>query len=203
MLLLAAAASTFVVDGVKMSGAIPRGYCAPTGELAERVFKYNKGDPKNDTHAIFIKCDELGDVFSHFILVKSPYATHGMTISRPQFLSEMRDLADDEDFFSSKNAKNIEQQVEAKVSEVRGKQVDVNIASMQPLGRDDTCAYMGMIVTYDTAEKKGDVQYAGSCLTSVGGKIVVIHSYGKPKLGDKMSELLLRSRDFARSLMKQ
>ena len=185
----------FSVADVALTMKLPAGYCLPTGRGAAVAQLVANGDPNAVTHATLYRCGvEPGTGANDYTLIKTPRSMLDATIDRPALIREMGAQFDN----PLTVAALAKTDAGADVSRALGTKVEIT-GEVKPLGHDDVCAYMGGQVSVAGAGTSY-LQPAAICITSVGGKILMIARYGKDLAPTAIATLLREARAVALTL---
>ena len=188
--------ASFRFGGVEFEAPIPEGYCLPQGAEIDVAQLVAAADQDNVTHLTLYRCGPQDGVRTDYILVKTPRQALFANLEREQALVAMSQVFENPEFESALDS--APEQVEGNVSSVVGREVDLT-GRIRPLGRDETCAYMGGTFQV-TGEQISYPISAGVCMTVVSGRLVSINYYGPDRGEAGVRDLLVRAKGFAESL---
>lgn len=185
-----AAPAGFRVGGVEFSLPLPAGYCMPQGVQVDIAQMIAAADPNSVTDLTLVQCGvTIGTGANDYTLIKTPKAALGMTVDRPQLLASLGAEFDKPETLKFLQSEEFDKQV----SEDAGKAIPGKpqfTGDIKPIGRDDVCAYMGG-TTKVTGNGTSYLQAVGTCITSIGNRVVVVNRYGI-KTDDAGVAILLR-----------
>ena len=84
-----AADFSFTVHDVSLGAPLPAGYCLPANRDKLVADTLASGDADNVTHAMLIRCDEVGTANgpgNDYILIKTPKASLPAVVSRSELI---------------------------------------------------------------------------------------------------------------------
>jgi hypothetical protein len=181
-------------------GLIPDGYCLPVGVNKQNADQLAKGDPDNQTHAMFIRCDQqnqTGGIKYDYYLVKSPNVP-APVMTRAEFIAMMAEELKLPAYQSGAAAAPEIGKAGDNLSSALGTKVDLS-GEIRPRGTDAVCVYLGgqLEVRSDAASYPIAL---GGCGTIVAGKILFVYVYDDPAKPDSGAVLLQRARWVAERL---
>lgn len=185
-----AAPAGFRVGGVDFSLPLPKGYCLPQGVQIDIAQMIAAADPNSVTDLTLVQCGvTIGTGANDYTLIKTPTAALAAAVDRPQLLASLG-----AEFDKPETLKMLQSdEFDRKVSEDAGKAIPGKpqfAGDIKPLGRDDVCAYLGG-TTKVTGNGISYLQAVGTCITSIGNRVVVVNRYGT-KADDAGIAALLR-----------
>jgi hypothetical protein len=145
-------------------------------------------DTINITHVTLVACDS-GETMNDYLLIKTPVAVLNATVERQAMLDGAGPA------FAALDFEKWEARVESNMSRSPLGEVDMT-SKLQPLGRDETCAYLGGNVSFETAARSWSTAVA-TCLTAVAGRVISINWYGPVKGSGGVVDLLRKSKALA------
>lgn len=193
-----AAPATFRVGGVVFSVPRPPGYCLPQGKQIDVAQLVAAADTNSTTDLGLFPCN--GEVIAgagDYTLIKTPNTMLIATVTRQQLFDTLGAAFDNPKFAELMN-KTVEKNVADDLNKVIPLAAKVGNA-LKPLGRDETCAYIGGTITFD-ATNMHYVQALGGCITVVGGRALMISRYGKKTGASDILQLLRESKALALSI---
>ena len=171
------APSTFRIGGVEFALPLPTGYCMPQGKQIDIAQLIAAADPNSVTHLTLVRCGvEMTTGANDYTLIKTPKTALVVAVDRPTLLKSLG-----AEFDNPETLKYLQSDAfDKKVSEDLGKVIPGKpqfAGDIKPLGRDDVCAYLG-----GTTKVEGNgasySQAVGTCITSIGKRVVVVNRYG-------------------------
>ena len=188
--------ASFRFGGVEFEAPIPDGYCLPQGADIDAAQLLAAADRENVTHLTLYRCGANEGARNDYILVKTPRQALFASLEREQLLAGMAQAFESAEFESTLAA--VPDRVAGDVSSVVGREVDLT-GRIQPLGRDDTCAYMGGTLRVTSAELSYPIS-VGICMTVVSGRLVGVNYYGPDRGSAGVRDLLERAKLFVQSM---
>lgn len=162
----------FSVGSVRLLVELPKGYCVADEALFNATQgRVDKG--MNVTHLLIVKCG-AHTLVEDFYAIKTPVSALDVEITRAGLFAEMKPVFDAPEMADRVAA--VAAQASARTA-AQGSRVDFK-GAIKPFGMDETCAYLGGLVTVQEAGVSLDIAQ-GTCMTSVGGRLVVIYSTGR------------------------
>lgn len=161
----------FTVGTVRLQVVLPEGYCLADQALFDRTQgTIDKG--QNISHLLIVVCG--AETLEHdFYAIKSPINTANLAITRQALLAQLKTTFASPEAASRMAALNA--QATAK-SEANGTRVDFK-GTIKPFGVDETCAYMGGLLTVAGRGRTMDLAQ-GTCISVVGGRMFAVYSTG-------------------------
>ena len=185
--------ATFQVGGVNFAMQLPSGYCLPTGQHAALAQLLAATDPTNVTDVALFRCGApvITDA-DDYTIIKTPVRVLTETVTRQQVLESVGAEFDKPEFAVLLKSGAIDKQVADNFNKAVPADAKFD-GALRPLGRDDTCAYIGGTVA---VEGKGlrYTQAVGGCITSIGGRVVLIFRYGIKTGTEDVLQLLRESK---------
>lgn len=171
------APSTFRIGGVDFALPLPTGYCVPQGKQIDIAQLIAAADPNSVTHLTLMKCGvEITTGANDYTLIKTPKTALVAAVDRPTLLASLG-----AEFDKPETLKYLQSDAfDKKVSEDAGKVIPGKpqfTGDIKPLGRDDVCAYLGG-TTKVVGNGASYSQAVGTCITSIGKRVVVVNRYG-------------------------
>jgi len=187
------------MPGIQFELPVPDGYCQPSGLGADTAQIMAAGDTVNVTHLTLVRCGASEDAFSDYYLIKTPSRVLLAVMDRETFLDSMGEVFASTEVAQLLESGSIIDQSEEAMSQVIGRQIDL-AGAIQPLGRDDVCAYLGGTMQVQMEELAYSISVA-ACLTTVSSRILAIYSYGPDSGAASIAGLMLRSKRVAMSIV--
>ena len=188
--------ASFRFGGVEFEAPIPEGYCLPQGADIDVAQLIAAGDRDNVTHLTLYRCGPHEGVRTDYILLKTPRQALFANLEREQLLAAMAQVFESPEFESTVAA--MPDRVAGDLSTVVGRDVDL-AGRVRPLGRDDTCAYMGGTLQVSVAQVTYPISL-GLCMTVVSGRLVSVNYYGPDRGEAGVRDLLARAKLFAQAM---
>ena len=188
--------ASFRFGGVAFEAPIPDGYCLPQGRDIDAAQLIAAADRENVTHLTLYRCGPNEGVRNDYILLKTPRQALFANLEREQLLSAMAQVFESQEFESTVAA--MPDRVEGDLSTVVGREIDLT-GRIQPLGRDDTCAYLGGTMQVNSALLSYPIS-VGICMTVVSGRLVSVNYYGSDRGEAGVRDLLERAKLFAQGM---
>jgi hypothetical protein len=188
------------VGDVPVTGAIPDGYCLPTGADKAGADLLAKGDPDNQTLAMLIRCDQQnkpGGTKYDYYLIKSPHA-QPPAMKRAEFIAMMTEELKLPAYQTGEATRPEIGKAGDNLSTALGTKVDLS-GEIRPRGADTVCIYMGGAFEVRSAVSSYPIA-AGGCGTIVAGRILFIYAYDDPAKPNSGAVLLQRTRWIAERL---
>jgi len=180
---------------------LPARYCLPTGNDAAVAQAISAADKQNVTLLTALSCEGTNH-FEHYILFKTPAANLLASMERSQMLASLGAEFEKPELVATLNSGKVDETVKKGLSETG---IDVNVqSSFAPMGRDDTCAYLGGQSNY--ASSGGDVSSRiafAACITVVKKKVVTLVVYEQFVDAGTIAKLVPQAKAIAQSLIKQ
>jgi hypothetical protein len=193
---------TIEFPGVMLSAPIPEGYCLPTGEAKASAELMSTADTQNATHAILLRCEHRStgtDESKDYYLIKSPRHALTTAVPRAKLLAEMaQHFGRAEWQMGGQASRDASTLVNRDLSEKLDAPASVG-GDFGGRGTDADCAYIGGEATVSLGDISFPIQ-GGSCMTSVGDRIVTVYAYDSPKGPGGIERLMRKARDLAMSL---
>lgn len=193
----AAAPLQFRISGVELTVPVPEGYCLPGGAHADAAQLVAAADDQNVTHAMLVRCG-AAEAANDYILLKTPKQALLATVGRKELLDAVGAEFDSPLFAEELASGKLMGEVGSSLGTVLGTQVDLS-GSFGPRGKDDVCAYLGGTMDVNSPVASYALS-AGSCITAVEGRIIVVHWYGPDRGAAGVAELLRKSRGLAMAM---
>lgn len=197
----AAESVEFSVGGTMLSVPVPAGYCLPKGRDKETADILASGDKDNATLTTLIRCDQAESekgVGNDYILIKSPRLVLGQTISRPDLLASLEAEFGKAGWQDGTIGSKATRDASNGLSEAFQTQVNIE-GDIGVRGSDGDCAYVGGTLQFSG----GGISYPiilGGCITSSGGKVVMVYSYDDPGKGGGVIGKMRTARNVAMSI---
>ena len=188
----------FRVGGVSFSLPLPTGYCLPIGAQADIAQVLAAADTVNVTVLTLNRCDGAvvkgaGD----YTLIKAPISTLVRTIDRATLIDELGKAFADTDAMKALRDKSVNDAA-GSLEKLGGPKLNMT-GGLLPRGRDEVCGYMGGASHVASGAIEYD-QAVGSCITAVGGRVIVIHRYGTRVDDTGVLKLMREARAMALSI---
>lgn len=193
--------ANFTIGDVTFAATVPEGYCIPKGEDKAFSAEVAAHDTASFTSLTLIRCDLAGEDRGYdidFLVIKTPVRLIYATKSREELLGSLSAQMGKPDWEINREMDAVPDQIADTLSLNFATAVSVE-GTVRPRGVDSICAYLGGKLTV-TADGAGGSGLMGSCATSVGGKIMTIHSYGLADGSQNVENLMRRSRAVALSI---
>ena len=172
----------FRVGGVGIELTPPKGYCEPSGIGIDVAQILAAGDDTNVTDLTLFPCaDQTGEAPDYY-LIKTPKSVLLSNAPRAELLAGLRVEFDKPGFEAAMKALDAPGEASDAYTKLIGQKVDVT-GSLNPMGLDETCAYLGGVIKFE-AKAIAYSRAVGSCITSVGNRVVIIHRYGAGEPGN-------------------
>jgi hypothetical protein len=175
----------FRVGSVPIEVALPNGFCAPAGEGVGVAKFIAAADKENVTHLTLFPCTDQSGAQPDYYLVKSPGATLDANAPRAELLASLRAEFDKPEFKSAMQAADVNGKASESYSQLMKQKADIS-GSVSPMGLDETCAYLGGVLKFES----GTVSYSraiSGCITSVGDRVVMIYRYSQGEPGNVLT----------------
>ena len=172
-----AAPVTFRVGGVEFSMPMPAGYCLPQGTQIDVAQLIAAADTNSVTHLTLVRCGKaFSTAANDYTLIKTPKTALIATIERPELLASLGAEFDKPETLKMLQSDEFDQEISKQAGEVIPGKPQFT-GDLKPLGRDDVCAYMGGTVKVEQGSFSY-LQSVGTCITSVGKRVIVVNRYG-------------------------
>lgn len=192
--------TTFNVGEQSYHWELPARYCLPTGNDAAVSQAIDAADKQNVTLLTAVSCEGTNH-FEHYVLFKSPAAALLTSVERPQMLAALGKEFDKPELIASLNSGKVDETVKKGLSESG---IDVNVqSSFAPMGRDDTCAYLGGQSNYEAAGGQSARVAFAACITVVKKKVLTLIVYERFVDAGTIAKLVPQAKEIAQSLIKQ
>jgi hypothetical protein len=160
------------VGTVTLRVPFPKGYCVPQGDRAAHFEQLAAPDHRNVTLLSLVDCHR-DPKSNRYLLIKTPVAALDLPLNRADTIKEMSQVFVEPDFAAE--MKSMPDKVGADKSAETGVQTEL-VGKYEPRGHDDVCVYLGGPMS-TTRNGKTQKQVAGSCMTVVGNRMLVLHAY--------------------------
>ncbi|WP_332819915.1 hypothetical protein [Sphingopyxis sp.] len=190
---------SFTVGDVKFTAIAPEGYCIPKGEDEIFAAEVAIQDTSSFTSLTLIRCDLAGEERGYdvdFLVIKTPFRLLSAIKSREELLGSLSAQMGKPDWEINREMDGVPNQIADTMSRNFATAVSVE-GTIRPRGVDSICAYLGGKLT-----GAGGSGLMGSCVTSVDGKVMTIHSYGLADGSQSVENLMRRSRAVALSIKR-
>lgn len=194
---------SFTVGDVKFTAMAPEGYCIPKGEDEIFAGEVAIQDTSSFTSLTLIRCDLAGEERGYdvdFLVVKTPFRLLSAIKSREELLGSLSAQIGKPDWEINREMDGVPSQIADSMSRNFATPVSVE-GTIRPRGVDSICAYLGGNLNV-AADGAGGSGLMGSCVTSVDGKVMTIHSYGLADGSQSVENLMRRSRAVALSIRR-
>lgn len=182
----------FAIGEDEFTVTIPEGYCLPTGEDKARANRAAAIDSQNVTPVDFQRCGSFGVSYT---LIKSPRGFPPVRATRSEFLSGIRAELGNPNAIKEGLAVG-----QKDVSRGTGGQVKVDSPDYGYTGSDDLCVFLAGNLNISLPDGSGRNPRGATCVTLVGTRNIVVHSYDFDPDGASVEELQARSRAVAASV---
>lgn len=193
--------STFAVGEQSFHWDLPVRYCLPVGNDAAVSSAIDKADKQNVTLLTAVSCEGTNH-FEHYVLFKTPATALLASIGRPQMLASLGAEFDKPELIASLNSGKVDETVKKGLAEGAG--IDVNVqSSFAPMGRDDTCAYLGGQSNYAAPDGTSARVAFVACLTVVKQKVLTLIVYERFVDAGTIAKLVPQAKAIGQSLIAQ
>lgn len=186
----------FRLGGVEFELPLPKGFCPPAGRAIDAAQIAAAADKDNVTNLSLFPCGDDGSAANYY-LVKTPKNLIATEVTREQMLASIGAEFDNPEFAALLASGKLNQDTAKTFTEMT--QLDVSLTGqIKALGRDDTCGYMGGVLTF----KAGALNYSraiGVCITAVSGRVIFVYRYGEGEPANVL-KLLPVAKAFALSM---
>jgi hypothetical protein len=188
----------FRIGGADYEMPLPSGYCLPNGKFAEIAQLMAGTDAGNDTLVTAYQCAKGAITTAEYpILIKSPKAMLQTSIGRKDLLGQLGPAFENPNLSAliagTSDAANSKSLSEALGADVKAK------TEVAPVGRDDTCGYLGGVVSLTNADRVVAAS-AVACITAVQNHVVLVYLYGPAENGT-VGKLVPRAKALAQTLI--
>lgn len=188
----------FRVGGVSFAMPMPEGYCQPSGAQADVAQIMSAADTVNVTVLTLNRCGgAIVTGAGDYTLLKTPTGLLVQNISRATLLAELgREFANTDAMKAM--SENSVAEAAGSLTKLGGPRMTMT-GKLLPRGRDEVCGYLGGSTHVESGATAYD-QAVGSCITAVGGRVIVIHRYGKQIDDAGILQLMREARAMALSI---
>jgi hypothetical protein len=165
----------FMVGTASFELPTPSTYCVPVGKEAAVAQLMAAGDNLNVTMVTLFSCKTEGPREKDYTLIKTPKNLLMATVSLSDLLANVGAEFDKPEF-----KKFLKDDVGIQSSAALGETIGANVkvsSGLQPLGKDDVCAYLGGTISITVGSKSYD-QPVAACITVVEGRVLTTYRYG-------------------------
>jgi hypothetical protein len=170
---------------------VPAGYCQPTGERSVMSREVAAGDTQNFT---LLDVDRCGTFGIDYILIKSPRELPSLPMPKETFIQMMAAQLQNNEVLSA----GFEQANEDAANLTNGS-LRVVPADYGFDGHDEHCVYLAGILKI-AIDGQTDAVRSASCVTLVGTRNIVVHTYDFTGTPASIAELKSRARAIAMSI---
>lgn len=174
--------TTFRVGGVGIEVTPPTGYCEPSGAGVDIAQILAAGDNDNVTDLTLFPCSDQSGEAPDYYLIKTPKTLLLSNAPRAELLASLRAEFDKPGFVAAMKALEAQDETSDAYTKLTGQKIAVT-GSPDPMGLDETCAYLGGVIRFESKA----IAYSravGTCITSVGNRVVIIHRYSTGEPGN-------------------
>lgn len=167
--------AAFTIGTVKLTMPVPEGFCVPTGMNADLAASNAEADQHGATLATFLACNRKPGIapWSHYVLVKSPYAVKDMTVEKEAALAMLNAEG------SGPNAPRFTDEMTEELAEntesAFGERIEIR-GTFGFAGRDADCAYLVGPMQASVRGRTVNARVA-TCMTVAGGKMLSVNVY--------------------------
>jgi hypothetical protein len=168
--------ASFTMGSVAFEVPVPKGYCVPVGQAADVAALTAAADKENITNLSLFPCGDKGSAADYY-LVKAPKNLIATSITLPELLQSAGAEFDKPEFNAMLASGEINDKTSKAFAELT-KQVTTLSGQVRPLGHDETCAYMGGVLTF----KSETIDYSrtvSACFTVVANRVTFIYRYSE------------------------
>jgi hypothetical protein len=162
----------FSIGAVRVQVDLPEGYCVADKQLFDAT-QGHVDSGMNTTHLLIVKCG-AHTLEDDFYAIKTPTTMLDQAISRDQLFAQLKPVYGTPELAAQMAAMN---ERASAITEARGSRVDFK-GALKPIGMDETCAYLGGLVTAQRGSTSVDIAQ-GDCLTAIGDRVVTVYSTGQ------------------------
>lgn len=184
------AVASFSIGGIAFQMSIPAGYCLPHGEAVGAAQLLASGDKENLTALTLVSCK--GNPFDVYILIKAPLKALTVDLSREETLEAVGAAFDTPALREKIENGQLTQTSGKELTAALGQRVDL-AGVVKPIGKDRACAYIGGILDVKTLQLSYRVSL-GSCISAVGKRFMVVHTYGPDRGSAGVAAQLVKAR---------
>lgn len=166
----------FQVTGVEVALPIPKGFCLPRGKGAVVAQLLAAGDTSNVTHLTLDSCNEQAADIDYY-LFKTTRSVLAIQVSREEWIAALIAHLDDPAVKTAIDPSKIKPEVEREFETMFGQKASVG-GDITWLGHDDTCVYLGGVMSFET-EGVSYKRAVSGCMTAVGGRSVNVYRYSE------------------------
>jgi hypothetical protein len=191
-----AADARFQFGDTVFEAPVPSGYCLPKGKYVEAAKLLAAGDKASRTHLTLWACSK--DEPSNYILLKTPVAALNVTATREEVIASMGSAFENPEMAAALASGKFNADAEKSMTEALRTKVGL-AGELRPLGKDETCAYLGGIVAVTMGEQSYKIS-VGICVTAISGRVLTVNWYGPEDGAAGVARLLVKAKGFAQSI---
>jgi hypothetical protein len=187
---------SFRLGGVAFEVPLPKGYCPPQGKAIDVAQMVAAADVDNITDLSLFPCGNDGSAANYY-LVKTPKGMLATSMTRPQVLAAVGAEFDKPEFNEMLASGAINDKTSKAYTDMT-RQVTTLTGQVKPLGRDETCAYLGGVLNFKT-DKIAYSRAISGCITAVADRVVFVFRYSEGEPGN-VFKMLPDAKAFALSI---
>ncbi|MBX3593176.1 hypothetical protein [Sphingomonas sp.] len=190
----AAPTGAFRIETVQFEVAPPPGYCLSSDREVAIDRRIAAADRMNVTHLSVHACGTKPPWRSYF-LVKTPVQLLRVVTTTAELQAAVWP-----ELVRGFDSRAIETRSSDQATRVLGARTTVK-GEMVPLGKDESCLYLGGVIDVRTPERKvGYTLSVAGCMTVVGGRVMTIYRYAPGTTMDSVRALMPSARAFAAAI---
>lgn len=168
--------ASFRLGGVAFEVPLPAGYCPPQGRAIDVAQMVAAADVDNITDLSLFPCGDDGSAANYF-LVKTPKSMLATSVTRPELLAAAGAEFDKPEFNEMLASGTINDKTSKAYTDMT-QQVTTLTGQVKPLGRDETCAYLGGVLNFKT-DKIAYSRAISGCITAVADRAIFVFRYSE------------------------
>lgn len=172
----------FTIGGVVLQMPLPDGFCTPQGIGTQVAQIVAAADRDNVTNLTLFPCDDQSGTAPDYYLVKTPAALFSTPMSRDALLATLRVEFNKPEFKEMLRANKPMDKAAKAYSELLHQKTEVT-GTVEPMGLDETCGYMGGLVTF-ASEQTSYTRAVSGCVSAVEDRVVIVFRYSKGEPGN-------------------
>lgn len=165
----------FNIGTVALELPLPSTYCLPEGNSRATAQVLAAGDTMNVTMVTLFSCKRENGENKDYSVIKTP---RNLLLTHVDLVDLQKNVGAefDKPKFKTFLAETVGPNLSGSVSEAMGARIKLS-SNLEPLGKDDVCAYLGGIINVETPTDKFEQPVAG-CITVVQNRVVTVYRYG-------------------------
>lgn len=182
-----AATTEFTVGDVAIELPLPAGFCPANGVGVQVAKIVAAADKDNATDLTLFPCNDQSGTAPDYYLVKTPASMLAAKSPRADILASLKAEFDKPGFAEALEAADINGKTSEAYSKLMQQKAEVS-GKVEPMGIDETCAYMGGVMHFQSAATRYS-RAISACITSVGDRVVMIYRYSQGEPGNVLARM--------------